>query len=133
MNIMKEQDNSRVREWLLVNEILSVGDFPDWLDDVITGAARLNGSEFNTTKPTSRGVILSMLLCHDVLSTDTIRATLSRKNEAIYGKPVTIRYAQLVKSRVTSASKSIEYFLEKSKNPDWLALQDESVKQTLKH
>lgn len=59
-------------------------DLPYWLDDVITGASRSQGS----TK-ISPMMLLTLLTVYDSLSTLEIKTFLNRKREAIEGRTVT--------------------------------------------
>ncbi|HHZ5441267.1 TPA: hypothetical protein ACWKPF_002261, partial [Escherichia coli] len=55
------------------------GDLSGWLDDVLTGAGRLNESMTSNTKPVSPYLILTQLLTHDTLTVSAVQESLSRK------------------------------------------------------
>lgn len=111
-------DNRLVRKWLLDNQEFSEATFSSptgvrsgWLDDVLTGAGRLNGSPSDNTKPVSPHVIYPQLLTHDTITTKAVREFLSCKRIVSGESMVSERYARYVTACVVSASKSIEYYL----------------------
>jgi len=108
-------DNSTVRTYLL--EAIQLEDdlhygLSGWLDDVLTGAGRLNGSLSSNTLPVSKGIILNLLLAHDVITAEAVKASLSRKRIALEEEMISDRYARHVASVIVAASKSIQYHRE---------------------
>ncbi|ECB2759359.1 TPA: hypothetical protein ACJG17_004673, partial [Salmonella enterica subsp. enterica serovar Bareilly] len=71
----QSHDNTEVRQYLIDKLQMDYGfryELPGWLDDVLTGAGRLNGSLRSNTKPVSKRVILSMLMAHDIITAEAI-------------------------------------------------------------
>ncbi len=55
----QSHDNTEVRQYLIDKLQMDYGfryELPGWLDDVLTGAGRLNGSLRSNTKPVSKRV-----------------------------------------------------------------------------
>ncbi|EFW2121520.1 hypothetical protein DLW44_18580 [Shigella flexneri] len=90
------------------------GDLSGWLDDVLTGAGRLNESMASNTKPVSPYLILTQLLTHDTLTVSAVQESLSRKRVALGEPMVSTRYARYVYATVVSASKSVQYHASKA-------------------
>lgn len=88
------------------------GGIGGWLDDILTGAGRLNASLASTAKPISPYLILTQLLTHDTLTVSAIQASLSRKRLALGEPMVSTRYARYVYAAVASASKSVQHYVE---------------------
>lgn len=109
-------DNSTVRTYLIdaiqLDDELHYG-LSGWLDDVLTGAGRLNGSLSSNTLPISKGVILNLLLSHDTITAETVKASLSRRRIALEDAMISDRYARHVASVTVAASKSIQYHKER--------------------
>ncbi|EMX7277108.1 hypothetical protein [Salmonella enterica] len=81
----QSHDNTEVRQYLIDKLQMDYGfryELPGWLDDVITGAGRLNGSLGSNTKPVSKYVILTQLMSHDVITVEAVRTSISRKKMA---------------------------------------------------
>lgn len=74
-------DNTDTKTWLA--DYLSYEELPNWADDVIYGAC---GQMSGTTRinPTR---IFRVLQTLDVISTETVAATMNRKREALGDKP----------------------------------------------
>ena len=114
----QSHDNTEVRQYLIDKLQMDYGfryELPGWLDDVLTGAGRLNGSLGSNTKPVSKYVILTQLMSHDVITVEAVRTSISRKKMALEGKMISERYARHVASVVAAASKSIEVYKLRSK------------------
>lgn len=88
------------------------GSVNGWLDDILTGAGRLNASLASTAKPISPYLILTQLLTHDTLTVSAIQASLSRKRLALGEPMISTRYARYVYAAVASASKSVQHYVE---------------------
>ncbi|EAQ0500018.1 hypothetical protein CTP45_24625 [Salmonella enterica] len=94
----------------LINAYLD-HDLPYWLDDVITGASRSQGS----TK-ISPMMLLTLLTVYDSLSTLEIKTFLNRKREAIEGRTVTDEsYFRDIRRACECAINAITYQLETGK------------------
>ena len=115
---VQSHDNTEVRQYLIELLQMDYGcryDIPGWLDDVLTGAGRLNGSLGSNTKPVSKYVILTQLMSHDAITAEAVRTSISRKKMALEGTMISERYARHVASVVTAASRSIEFCKLRSK------------------
>ncbi|HDL7912697.1 TPA: hypothetical protein PXP81_004383 [Yersinia enterocolitica] len=109
----QSHDNTEVRQYLIDKLQMDYGfryELPGWLDDVLTGAGRLNGSLRSNTKPVSKRVILSMLMAHDIITAEAIRYSLSHRKMALEGTMISERYARHVASVVAAASRSIQHY-----------------------
>lgn len=94
----------------LINAYLD-HDLPFWLDDVITGASRSQGS----TK-ISPMMLLTLLTVYDSLSTLEIKTFLNRKREAIEGRTVTDEsYFRDIRRACECAIKAIDHQLASGK------------------
>ncbi|WP_152062474.1 hypothetical protein, partial [Shigella flexneri] len=96
---VQSHDNTEVRQYLIDKLQMDYGfryELPGWLDDVLTGAGRLNGSLGSNTKPVSKYVILTQLMSHDVITVEAVRTSISRKKMALEGKMISERYARHV-------------------------------------
>lgn len=110
-------DNTFTKEYLQEHcgDLLSFdgqGGIGGWLDDILTGAGRLNASLASTAKPISPYIILTQLLTHDTLTVSAVQASLSRKRLALGEHMVSTRYARYVYAAVASASKSVQHYVE---------------------
>ncbi|KJP43605.1 hypothetical protein SR70_04890 [Klebsiella aerogenes] len=86
-------------------------DLPYWLDDVIVGASRSQGSS-----KISPNMILTILTVYDSITTDEIKTFLNRKREAIEGRSITSdSYLREIRKACACALSAIEYQLEKGK------------------
>ena len=100
---VQSHDNTEVRQYLIELLQMDYGcryDIPGWLDDVLTGAGRLNGSLGSNTKPVSKYVILTQLMSHDAITAEAVRTSISRKKMALEGTMISERYARHVASVV---------------------------------
>ena len=86
-------------------------DLPYWLDDVITGASRSQGSS-----KISPMMLLTLLTVYDSITTDEIKTFLNRKREAIEGRTVESEsYLREIRKALTCAINAIEHQLAKGK------------------
>lgn len=108
----QSHDNTDVRNYLIDVLQMDYGcryNLPGWLDDILTGAGRLNGSLGSNTKPVSKYVILTQLMSHDAITAEAIRSSLSQKKMALEGTMISERYARHVASVVAAASTGIQH------------------------
>ncbi|ELI5583701.1 hypothetical protein MLN87_07450 [Escherichia coli] len=86
-------------------------DLPYWLDDVLTGASRSQGSS-----KISPMMLLTLLTVYDSITTDEIKTFLNRKREAIEGRSVTSEsYLREIRKALTCAINAIEHQLANGK------------------
>lgn len=80
------------------------GDLSGWLDDVLTGAGRLNESMASNTKPVSPYLILTQLLTHDTLTVSAVQESLSRKRVNLWFQLATLATSMLPSSAPVNPS-----------------------------
>ncbi|MFM4977806.1 MULTISPECIES: hypothetical protein [Aeromonas] len=116
-------DNRFVRQWLyrysstpmLEDELLipfkvpSIYELPSWCHDVIVGAARLNNSEKYTGKPLNTTLIIKLLMAFPTLTNANVKAYLEPRMAGSVSK----QYVSQLTNAAISASKSIDYYLDK--------------------
>lgn len=86
-------------------------EMPYWLDDVIVGASRSQGST-----ELSPNMLLALLTAYDSITTDEIGTFLNRKREALEGRTITSQsYLREVRKALTCAVDAIAYQLEQGK------------------
>ncbi|MCK7142558.1 hypothetical protein L8P30_09875 [Enterobacter asburiae] len=86
-------------------------DLPYWLDDVLTGASRSQGSSI-----ISPHMLLTLLTVYDSITTDEIKTFLNRKREAIEGRSVTSEsYLREIRKACACAISAINHQLENGK------------------
>jgi hypothetical protein len=118
-------DNRYVKAWLwrwpnirqahrrvplidLEHDVPTLRILPSFVDDVITGVARLSTSGF-TGLPANRGTILKALLTLPEITTKAVEAFLNQGTDHKYSKSHVKRYTQ----KIIEASNAIDYHLER--------------------
>ncbi|NDO82954.1 hypothetical protein CJP72_19920 [Citrobacter sp. NCU1] len=106
------------------NEGSLLSNYPSWVNDVVTGAARLNGSAKYTGLPMNRGTMMKMLRELPVISSANVGEWMNRRSFQSYSK----QYIHQVTNAVMSASKSIDFWLERLEAVE--AVNDDEIEAT---
>ncbi|MFM5698717.1 hypothetical protein ACET6X_13450 [Aeromonas veronii] len=118
-------NNTFVRLWLLrqvkqeevdeddalppLNSRHSIYSYAGWVNDVVTGAARLNNSEKYTGLPMSTSLVLKILLSLPTITNAAVKQWVA----PWMGGPVSRQYVNQLTNAAIAAGKSIDYQLEK--------------------